>query len=88
MQNAERVEMEFARWMRPPVDFDLTVAFHDLTTIRISGEKENEDDLRRYGKSKETGGIARQFVPGVVRTSEGLPPAAWSIPAPSPRPGR
>ena len=73
MQNAERVEEEFAQWIRPLVDFDLTVAFHDLTTIRISGEKENEDDLRRYGKSKETGGIARQFVLGVVQTSEGLP---------------
>ena len=84
MQNAERIEEEFARWIRPLVDFDLTVAFYDLTTIRISGEKEN--DLRRYGKSKETGGIARQFVLGVVQTSEGLPPAAWSIPAPSPRP--
>ncbi len=26
------------------------------------------------GMNKETGGIARQFVPGVVQTAEGLPP--------------
>ena len=32
MQNAERIEEEFARWVRPLLDFDLTVAFHDLST--------------------------------------------------------
>ena len=75
MDNAGRVEKEFARWIRPPVDYDPTAAFRDLTTIRISGEKEREDDPRRHGKSEETGGIARQFVPGAVRASEDLPPA-------------
>ena len=84
-RNVERVEEEFAQWIRPLVDFELTIAFHDLTTVRISGEKERENDLRRYGKSKSTGGIVRQFVPAVVQTSEGLPPAAGSIPATSPR---
>ena len=75
MQDAARVEEEFALWIRPPVDFDPTVAFQDPTTIRIGCEKESEDDPRRYGKSKDTGGTARRFVPAAVRASEGLPPA-------------
>lgn len=47
--------------------------FHDLTTVRIHGEAEVADDLRAFGMNKERGGIARQFVLGVVQTAEGLP---------------
>jgi transposase len=50
-----------------------SVVFYDLTTIRIHGEHELPDDLRAYGMNKETGGIARQFVLGVIQTAEGLP---------------
>lgn len=73
MDHAERVEMELARQIRPLVDHDLAVVFYDLTTVRIHGEGETEDDIRAFGMSKETGGIARQFVLGVVQTAEGLP---------------
>ncbi|WP_138473504.1 IS1634 family transposase, partial [Poseidonocella sp. HB161398] len=62
-----------AKQMRPLVDRDLAVVFYDLTTVRIHGEGRVEDDLRGYGMNKETGGIARQFVLGVVQTAEGLP---------------
>ena len=55
------------------MDRDLTVVFYDLTTVRIHGEGEVDDDIRAYGMNKETGGIARQFVLGVVQTAEGLP---------------
>jgi len=71
--HAERVEMELARQIRPLVDRDLAVVFYDLTTVRIHGEAELEDDLRAYGMNKELGGVARQFVLGVVQTAEGLP---------------
>lgn len=73
MDHAERVEMELAKQIRPLVDRNLTVVFYDLTTVRIHGEGEVEKDLRAYGMNKETGGIARQFVMGVVQTAEGLP---------------
>ena len=73
MDNVERVELELARQIRPLVDHDLTVVFYDLTTVRIHGEGEVDDDIRAYGMNKETGGIARQFVLGVVQTAEGLP---------------
>ena len=73
MDNVDRVETELAKQIRPLVDRDLTVVFYDLTTVRIHGEGEVDDDIRAYGMNKETGGIARQFVLGVVQTAEGLP---------------
>ncbi|MDE3029133.1 MAG: IS1634 family transposase [Paracoccaceae bacterium] len=73
MDHAEVVEIELARQIRPLVDRDLAIVFYDLTTVRIHGEGEVDDDLRAFGLNKETGGIARQFVLGVVQTAEGLP---------------
>ena len=73
MDHADIVEMELARQIRPLVDRDLAAVFYDLTTVRIHGEAEVADDLRSFGMNKEIGGIARQFVLGVVQTAEGLP---------------
>ena len=73
MDHAERVEMELAKQIRPLVDQDLTIVFYDLTTVRIHGEGQVEGDLRAYGMNKDRGGIARQFVLGVVQTADGLP---------------
>jgi hypothetical protein len=73
MDHVDRVEGELAKQIRPLVDRNLTVVFYDLTTVRIHGEGEVEEDLRACGMNKETGGIARQFVMGVVQTAEGLP---------------
>ena len=73
MDHAEVVDIELARQIRPLVDRDLAIVFYDLTTVRIHGEGEVDDDLRAFGLNKETGGIARQFVLGVVQTAEGLP---------------
>lgn len=73
MDHAGSVEAELARQIRPLVDQDLAVVFYDLTTVRTHGEGEVDDDLRAFGMNKETGGIARQFVLGVVQTAEGLP---------------
>jgi hypothetical protein len=73
MDHGERVEMELARQIRPLVDHDLTIVFYDLTTVRIHGEGAVDDDIRAFGMNKERGGIARQFVLGVVQTADGLP---------------
>ena len=73
MDHVERIETELAGQIRPLVDRDLTVIFYDLTTVRIHGEGHVDEDLRAFGMNKETGGIARQFVLGVVQTAEGLP---------------
>lgn len=71
--HAGAVEDALARQIRPLVDRDLAIVFYDLTTVRIHGEGEVDNDLRAFGMNKETGGIARQFVLGVVQTAEGLP---------------
>lgn len=73
MDHLDAVEKSVASLLRPLLDDELAVVFYDLTTIRISGSGEVEDDVRAYGLSKELQGVARQFVLGVVQTAEGLP---------------
>ena len=43
----------------PLLDQELSVVFYDLTTIRIEGEGEVDDDLGQYGLSKELKGLGR-----------------------------
>ena len=69
---ADAVEDALARQFSPLVDQDLTVALYVLTTVRIHGEGKVEADIRAYGMNKETGGVARQFVLGVVQSADGL----------------
>ena len=73
VDNADVVEEALARQFRPLVDQDLTIAFYDLTTVRIHGEGKVEADIRAYGMNKETGGVARHFVADVVQSADGLP---------------
>ena len=72
LDNADAVEETGARQIRPLIDQVLSVVFYDLTTVRIHGEGRVENDIRAYGMNKETGGVARQFVLGVVQSAEGL----------------
>lgn len=71
----EAIEAVAANQIRPLLDQDLSVIFYDITTVRTSGEHELDADLRQFGRSKDTGGIERQFALGVVQTAEGLPVA-------------
>jgi transposase len=73
MDRADAVEDCVAAQLRPMLDQQLSVVFYDLTTVRIHGEAEVAGDLRRFGMNKDTGGIARQFVLGVVQSADGLP---------------
>ena len=73
MERADDVEQRVAAQLRPMLDQQLSVVFYDLTTIRIHGEAQVADDVRAFGMNKETGGIARQCVLGVVQSAEGLP---------------
>ena len=72
MDNQDAVDGVMASLLRPLVDQDLSVAFYDMTTIRAEGLATVEGDVRQFGMAKE-GLIARQFMLGVVQTSEGLP---------------
>jgi transposase len=71
-ENTEGLNAFLSGLLRPLIDTDLSVVFYDMTTIRIHGSAELEDDLRAYGMSKE-GGTARQVMLGVVQTAEGIP---------------
>lgn len=73
MDHIDAAEKTIAAQLRPLLDRSLSVVFYDLTTVRIHGEGEVADDLRAFGMNKETRGIARQFVLGVIQTAEGLP---------------
>src|SRR3546814_5946253 len=73
MDRAEAVEARIAQQIRPLLDQQLSVVFYDLTTVRIHGEGAVADYVRAFGLNKETGGIARQFVLGVVQPAEGIP---------------
>jgi transposase len=73
MDHAEAVQARVAAQLKPMLDQQLSVVFYDLTTIRIHGDGEVAQDVRAFGLNKQTGGIARQFVLGVVQSAEGLP---------------
>jgi transposase len=72
MDNQDAVDAVIASLLRPLVDQDLSVAFYDMTTIRAEGLATVDGDVRQFGMAKE-GLITRQFLLGVVQTSEGLP---------------
>lgn len=71
--NRDTVEQAVAHQLRPLLDQDLSVVFYDVTSIRIHGSTQLEDDLRAYGQSKDLHGVGRQFALGVIQTAEGLP---------------
>ena len=72
VQHKEAVDGVMAGLLRPLVDQDLAVVFYDMTPIRTAGLSEQQDDVRKFGMSKE-GLVARQVMLGVVQTAEGLP---------------
>lgn len=73
MEHIDAVEAVVAEQLRPLLDRSLSVVFYDLTTVRIQGDGTVADDVRAFGLNKDTRGIARQFVLGVIQTAEGLP---------------
>jgi len=72
MAHQAEVDECLATLLRPLIDVELSVIFYDLTTIRTEGLTKQTDDVRQFGMSKE-GMVARQFMLGVVQTSDGLP---------------
>lgn len=69
----EELEQQLAATLLPQFTASLDRVFYDLTTVRIAGDGEVDDDLRQYGYSKEGYGTDRQFAVGVVQTADGLP---------------
>lgn len=71
-ERADALQHTLSVLLRPLIDQELSVVFYDLTTVGVEGATELSGDVRDYGMSKD-GGIARQFMLGVVQTAEGLP---------------
>ena len=72
MSCKDPLERRLAATLLPQFSDDLEVVFYDITTIRVQGDSERDDDLRQYGYSKE-GGTGLQYAVGVVQTAEGVP---------------
>lgn len=72
VEHKDAVDGVMASLLRPLVDQDLAVVFYDMTTIGTAGLSEQDDDVRKFGMSKQ-GVVARQVMLGVVQTAEGLP---------------
>ncbi len=68
----DHLDERLADQLRSLLDQELSVVFYDLTTLRVEGNAQQNDELRQYGVSKE-GGIRRQCLLGIVQTAEGLP---------------
>jgi transposase len=71
--NHSTIMSRLAGLVRPLLDQDLNLVFYDLTNVRSHGETDLQSDLRAYGMSKDTGGIARQFSLGLVQSGCGMP---------------
>ena len=73
LEHKEALEAELAGTLLPLFDRSMEVVFYDITTIRVEGEGEEEEDLRQWGKAKEGDFVQRQFAVGVVQTADGFP---------------
>ncbi len=71
-ERADALQRSLSVLLRPLIDQELSVVFYDLTTVGVEGATELPGEVRDYGMSKD-GGIARQFMLGVVQTAERLP---------------
>lgn len=69
----EILEARLAETALPLFESKMDVVFYDITTVRVHGEVEVEEDLRRYGRPKDGNGIERQYALGLVQTAEGFP---------------
>lgn len=71
-ERAEALQRSLSVLLRPLIDQELSVVFYDMTTVGVEGTAELSGDVREFGRSKD-GGVARQFMLGIVQTAEGLP---------------
>ena len=47
-----RAGTRLATLMRPLIDQDLSVVFYDVTTVRVTGQTQLQEDVRAYGRAK------------------------------------
>ncbi len=73
LEQKDAIERDLAGTLLPLFETEMEVVFYDITTVRVHGEHEEDDDIRRFGKSKDVDGVERQYAVGVVQTADGFP---------------
>lgn len=53
VDHQDEVDRALASLLRPMVVQDLAVAFYDMTTIGVDGLSRQDEDVRKFGISKE-----------------------------------
>lgn len=69
----EEIERFLYQWEKDLFTINVDVVLYDLTTLRFESTREDMDDLRRFGYSKEMRSDCTQIVLGLLTDTNGVP---------------
>lgn len=72
-QHKEEIERFLYQWEKDLFTINVDVVLYDLTTLRFESTREDMDDLRRFGYSKEMRSDCTQIVLGLLTDTNGVP---------------
>mgnify|MGYP001597969241 FL=1 len=67
------VEEKFVTFAKKHLDFDFSIVFYDVTTLYFESFKEDKEEFRKPGFSKDNKTNQPQIVIGLIVTKEGFP---------------
>lgn len=79
IENKQLIEQEIARRFLTIFDNKLTMCFYDITSSYFETAVDREDDIRKYGYSRDHRRDRRQVVIGVVMSDRGIPLAHYTF---------
>lgn len=85
-RHKESIEEELYWKLGDLMNLDVDLIFYDTTSVyfEVDGTGLGEDDMRRYGKSKDGRGDRPQVVVGMAVTRDGMPVKSWVFPGNTP----
>lgn len=72
-QHKSEIEKFLYQWEKDLFTINVDVVLYDLTTLRFESTREDMDDLRRFGYSKEMRTDCTQVVLGLLTDTNGIP---------------
>lgn len=72
-KHKEEIERFLYQWEKDLFTINVDVVLYDLTTLRFESTREDMDDLRRFGYSKEMRSDCTQIVLGLLTDTNGVP---------------
>ncbi len=72
-QHKEEIERHLYQWDKDLFTINVDVVLYDLTTLRFESTREDMDELRRFGYSKEMRTDCTQVVLGLLTDTNGIP---------------